>query len=490
MPVARALLVPIVLVACAGAGARSEVGTGPGEAHAPGVPATIPESHDTAANTSASGTQTASAAEPSGSISFLKDDVEGALARARSERKALFVDAWAEWCHTCLSMQHYVFVEPSLKPLEKRVVFLAIDTEREQNAKFLERYAVNVWPTLFVIEPVTGKVAGYWPGAASLAELRSFLDGSLEVIDALGQAGLAPDSPLLLLVEAKAATAAGDPKKASALYERAVERAPRDWSRRNEALLGLITSYARSGNAEKCVAVGLRHSAEVTGAALPVDFVSTMFDCSQGLKNPGKQREVRTSALARLRELTDKPPADASTDDRADALDKLSSVLFALGDKQAAREAQERRLALMEAAARTAKTPEAAATHDYGRANAYVALGRPEEAIRMLEERERQLPVSYDPPGRLARVLARLKRWQPALAAVDRALKNAYGPRRLGYLELKADIQRGLGDRRGEVKTLEELVAGHQALSAGQANKGGLPAAKKRLAAARSSAPR
>ena len=145
---------------------------------------------------------------------------------------------------------------------------------------------------------------------------------------------------------------------------------------------------------------------------------------------------------------------------------------------------------MMEAAASAAKSPEAAATYDYGRANAYVALGRPEEAIRMLEERERQLPEAYDPPGRLARVLARLKRWQPALGAVDRALKNAYGPRRLGYLELKADIQSGLGDRRGEVKTLEELVAGHEALSAGQANKGGLQAAKKRLAAARATAPR
>jgi tetratricopeptide (TPR) repeat protein len=484
MSILRGLPLALVVTACAGTPSRSESAAVP----VPGSPteATATPPASTAAPASAdAGPSAAPGAAASGSISFMKDDVDGALARARSEKKALFVDAWAEWCHTCLSMQHYVFVEPSLKPLEKRVVFLALDTEREENAKFLERYKVNVWPTLFVIEPVSGKVAGYWPGAASLGELRGFLDGSLEVIDALGQSGLAPDSPLSLLVEAKAATAAGDPKKASALYERAIERAPGDWPRRNEALYGLIQAYARAGNAEKCVGVGLRHSAEVTGAALPVDFVSTMFDCSQGIRIPAKQREVRQKALERLRELTTNPPADASVDDRADALDKLSSVLFALGDKRGAREAQERRLALMEAAARSATSPEAAATHDYGRANAYLSLGRPEEAIKMLEERERQLPESYDPPGRLARVLYRLKRWPQALDAVNRALKNAYGPRRLGYLELKADIQRGQRDRAGELKTLEQLVSEHEALSAGQANKSGLEAAKKRLAATR-----
>ena len=484
----RALPLALATTACAAASPRSE---GASVSDVPASSASAPAAHpagESGAKPESDGGPAGSAA--TSSITFIKDDVDGAFARARSEKKALFVDAWAEWCHTCLSMQHYVFVEPSLKPLENRIVFLALDTEREENAKFLERYQVNVWPTLFMIDPGSGKVAGYWPGAASLAELRNFLDGSLEVIDALGQAALAPDSPLALLVEAKAATAANDPKKASTLFERALEKAPRDWPRRNEALYGLISAYARAGNAEKCVGLGLRHSAEVTGAALPVDFVSTVFECSQGIKNPARQREVRTSALERLRALTTNPPADASVDDRADALDKLSSVLFALGDQRGAREAQERRLALMETAARAATSPEAAATHDYGRANAYVALGRPEEAIRMLEERERQLPESYDPPGRLARVLARLKRWPEALNAVNRALKNAYGPRRLGYLELKADIQRGMGDRAGELKTLEELVAGHQELSAGQAKKGGLDAARKRLAAARANAPR
>src|SRR5437868_13916922 len=61
---------------------------------------------------------------------FLEDDYDGALARARSESKVLFVDAWATWCHTCLSMKHYVLSEPALAPLAERAIFLSLDTEK------------------------------------------------------------------------------------------------------------------------------------------------------------------------------------------------------------------------------------------------------------------------------------------------------------------------------------------------------------------------
>src|SRR4051812_6080158 len=60
---------------------------------------------------------------------FVEDDVAGAAARARAEGKALFVDAWAPWCHTCLSMKNFVLGDPSLGALEDRVVFASVDTD-------------------------------------------------------------------------------------------------------------------------------------------------------------------------------------------------------------------------------------------------------------------------------------------------------------------------------------------------------------------------
>jgi tetratricopeptide (TPR) repeat protein len=135
--------------------------------------------------------------------------------------------------------------------------------------------------------------------------------------------------------------------------------------------------------------------------------------------------------VARLQEITRRPPADASIDDRQDALDRLSSGLNALKDEAGARAAQEARAALLEQAAAAAKTPELVQTFDYARANAYLALGRAEEAVRMLEHREKEMPGSYEPPARLAGVLYKSGRLPEALAAIDRAISRAYGPRRL-----------------------------------------------------------
>ena len=46
--------------------------------------------------------------DPGSGIRFLSDDFPGALARARASGKPLFVDAWAPWCHSCVSMKSYV----------------------------------------------------------------------------------------------------------------------------------------------------------------------------------------------------------------------------------------------------------------------------------------------------------------------------------------------------------------------------------------------
>jgi thiol:disulfide interchange protein len=37
---------------------------------------------------------------PSG-IVFLEDDYPSALAKAKAEKKPLFLDSWATWCHSC-----------------------------------------------------------------------------------------------------------------------------------------------------------------------------------------------------------------------------------------------------------------------------------------------------------------------------------------------------------------------------------------------------
>jgi tetratricopeptide (TPR) repeat protein len=434
-------------------------------------------------------TASASASAEAPPIAWVEDDVGAAAARAKAEGKALFVDAWAPWCHTCLSMKNYVFTDPSLRPLASRVVFASIDTDRPSSAAFLEKHAVSVWPMFFVIDPATDRVAGAWPGSASLAELRSFVEDSLATIDASRAGGFAPDDPVRLVAEARAAHAAGDAAGAAKLFERAAAKLPADHPRRSEVLAGWLFALYGAKDWAGCASVGEAHLAEVKGAAIPADFSSFVLACAEHLPAGADRDRVRAAAIARLRAFTASPPPDASADDRADAWSTLAEALEDSGDKEGARRALEAKLAILEKAAAAAPTPEVAATFDYARAATYVALGRGAEAVAMLTAREKEMPGSYEPPARLASALSKMGRHEEAKAAVDRAIARAYGPRKLGYLRLRAEILAKLGDAAGALATLREEVRGYESLPPGQASPARLDDAKKRLAAAEAAAP-
>ncbi len=421
-------------------------------------------------------------------ITFVEDDVDAAAARAKAEGKALFVDVWAPWCHTCLSMKNYVLGEPALRPLASRVVFASIDSDRPTSARFLESHVVKVWPTFFVIDPTNGSVAGAWPGSASLGELRAFVEDSLATIDATRAGTLAEGDPARLVAEARAAQAAGDPAKAAALFERAAARLPADHPRRSEVLAGWVFALEAARDGVACAEVGQRYSSEVRGAAVPADLASVLLSCAASLSGEAKAR-AQAAAIARLRALTASPSPEASADDRADAWGILAEGLQETGDADGAKRALEAKLAILEKAAADAPTPEVAATYDYARAGTYVALGKGGVAVAMLEAREKEMPGSYEPPARLASTLFKLARYQDAKVAVDRAIAKAYGPRKLGYLRLRGSILTKLGDTAGTLATLREEVRGWEALPPGQASPAMLEDARKRLAAAEAAPP-
>lgn len=410
---------------------------------------------------------------------FLEDDFAGAAARARAEGKALFVDAWAPWCHTCLSMKRFVLGDPALGALADRVLFLAVDTDRPEAAAFQERFSPKVLPTFYVLDPSSLAVIGHWEGSGSVAEMRGFVEESLAL-----RRGGAQDPASRAHAEARVAHAGGKLAEAAAAYERAVAAAPPGWERRSSALNGWIAALAGAKAWEACVKIGRAHLAEVRGASAPADFAATLLSCAGELPSGPEQRAAREAAVARLRDFTARPPADASVDDRQDALGTLAEGLADLGDKPAARAAEEARLSLLTKAAEAARSPEEAHTYDYARANVYEALGRAEEAVAMLSRREQEMPGAYEPPARLAGVLLRAGRLAEAKAAAERAIARAYGPRRLRYVAIKAQILGKMGDKAAALAALREEVRGWEGLPAGQATPEKVADARRRLAEA------
>jgi tetratricopeptide (TPR) repeat protein len=358
-------------------------------------------------------------------------------------------------------MKSFVLPDPAIVALSDRVVFAAVDSDKEVNTGFMEKYAVNAWPTLYMLD-IDGKVLGMWQGAASVEELRELINSSLDARSAAHD----PKGPVAALTEAKRAHARRDYHGAARHYQAALDRGGADWPRRSEALHGLLFSAYRLGQWDRCTKLGIDHVATIEGAALPTDFGYLVLTCAERGKNPALARKAREETIARLRGHTERPPASSSVDDRADALNLLSDALRAQGDKDGARAALEKQIALLEKAAQTAPSPEAAGTFDYQRMNTYLALGRGEEAVKMLRQRAKEQPDNYEPRARLAQALLSLGRHIEAAAAMDDAIAKAYGPRKLGYYATRAKIAAALGDKAGEKKALQELIAHYEKLEA------------------------
>jgi len=427
------------------------------------------------------------AAEPAcegAPICWFHDDYPAALAHARQRELPLVVDMWAPWCHTCLSMKHDVLAGPGIAPLAERFVWLALDTDAEENAPALERLPVSSWPTFYVVSPVDESVQARYVGAASIDQFREFLAvGEAGHLDALAAGGeLAADDPRHLLRRAERAAAAGDLARADELYGEALDAAPADWPRRADVLTSRIAARARQQRWVACAELGLVEMGATGSSASAGDFCYWAVSCAGELESGDLLREqVHMRALERLSALADDEGAPLSADDRSDVLRLLREVQHETGDREGARSTAERQLAWLDEAAAAASGPVSASTFNWPRAEVYVYLKRGAEIIPALERSAADLPEDYDPPYRVAWVALQIGDLDRALPAAERALALAYGPRKGRVLTLIADIHAARGDSAAERDHREQALAHYESLPPGQRDERAIEAARAAL---------
>jgi tetratricopeptide (TPR) repeat protein len=421
-------------------------------AHAPdpkGAPSAAPSagpvaasSHAAAAPVASASTSAAPAPSPGAELPFIANDWPRALADARRTHRPIFVDAWAPWCHTCLSLRAYVLRDPALAPFTSRFVWLAIDTERPENAAFLDAFPMHVWPTLWVVDPATGKPVLEWPGSASATELASLLEDAERAVVHGGHDGAAGAA----LVRGDQAAASGDAAKAIASYRDAIAAAPPDWPRRPRAVDALATQLAKAKQDEAC-------------ALLARDETPRMPPSSARGSPPGTAaRGLEGELLERIRRVAYDRTLSLVADDRSGLFEELVDSRKAAGDAKGTDEAARAWAAFLEDEAAKAPTPAARVVFDSHRLSAYLAMGEPERALPMLERSAADFPDDYDPPAREATAYLAMKRWDDALAAAKRARARAYGPRRLRVAALEADALEAKGDRAGAALSLREAL--------------------------------
>ena len=170
-----------------------------------------------------------------------------------------------------------------------------------------------------------------------------------------------------------------------------------------------------------------------------------------------------------------------SADDRSSLYESLVDARDQAKDEPSAHKLRDEWAAFLEKEAAKAKTPDQRAVYDSHRLEVYLGLKQPEKAIAMLEQSERDLPKDYNPPARLISAYRAAGRFDDALAASDRALKLAYGPRKIGIYRNRAAVYLAKGDKASAHKTIEEAIAYAESLPTEQRSEGMIASMKKQL---------
>lgn len=386
------------------------------------------------------------AQETAAALPFIADDYARALAEARSRNLPLFVDVWANWCHTCLSLQQYVLPDPALRPLRDRFVWLSIDSERASNAAFLKQFASRNLPTLWVIDAHDEKPLLKWIGAATADELGRVLTEAASGTTSAGATALA--------LRGDRASANGDASSAIALYREALTSAAADWPLRARTVEALSMRLSETHAQAETFELAVHEADRLPASTAQLNVVLNGIEAGKQAKPDAASFSALLQRGARM---ADDPTLPVLLDDRSSlylsVIEALQPTAAAQAQQLAQRWAQQ-----LEAAAKSATKPEARRVWDAHRLEAYTAQHEIDKAVPMLEQSEREAPEDYNPPARLARAYLGVQRVADAKQAIARALPRCPGPRKLRLYLLQSEIALADHDKTSAQQALREAL--------------------------------
>ena len=378
-------------------------------------------------------------------------------------------------------MRAYTWTDKALTRHAGRFVWLSLDMEKAKNAPARKQIGITAFPTLYVVDPSDGHVAIRWLGGASIAQLERLFDDG-ELAGTPGGSGGVKGPALEALVAADRAYGAEKFADACTHYVRAISLASAGWPAYGRAVESLMFAYSEADSTEATCRMADAVWPRVQGTISSANVASSALSAAVGMPDSIAQRQAW---LDRYEGACREVLADATLplvgDDRSGIYFALEDARAAAKDSAGLRGLREEHVAMLEKEAASAKSAEQRAVYDSHRVALYIALGRPESAIPMLEQSRKDFPDDYNPCQRLASIYKEMKQWNEALAASDQALARAYGPRQFLVLNTRADIQLGMGDRSAAEKTLNDALAKAEAMPDGQRSEGTIKNLKRRI---------
>lgn len=94
-------------------------------------------------------------------IKFIDEDWKLALKKAASEKKYIFVDAYASWCGPCKMLKLTTFKNKrAAEFFNEEFINISIDMEKGQGLKLAGEWGVQAYPTLIIFTPEGKPVIG------------------------------------------------------------------------------------------------------------------------------------------------------------------------------------------------------------------------------------------------------------------------------------------------------------------------------------------
>jgi len=376
-------------------------------------------------------------------------------------------------------MRAFVFTDASLARRAGQFVWLSLDTEKAGNAAVTKRLDVGALPTFFVLDAASEKPALRWVGGATVPQIQKILDDGRRAASGGGSSDKGPDA---VLAKADRAFARGKYPESAALYREAIDAAPAGWRSYGRALESLLFALSDSNQARPCALAARDAWPKLEKTASAANVASSGLSCALELPAEDPDRatlveKFRRDTLAVVRS----GRTDIAADDISGAYQTLEDDRERAKDEPGKKDLLREHIAFLEKEAAAAKGAQGRAVFDAHRAIAYIDLGEPARAVPMLEQSEKDFPDDYNAPARLANAYFAMGKYDEAAAASDRALAKSYGPRKIGILQKRADIEEKRGDAAASRRYLEEALQTAESMPEGHRSERTIAALKKRL---------
>jgi thioredoxin 1 len=107
-------------------------------------------------------------------IQFTEGSWKSILDKAKKEKKMIFLDAYASWCGPCKMLQKKIFTQQAVGDyFNANFINVKIDMEVGEGPALSQRYPLDAYPTLFIIDG-NGKLVSKAVGALEANDLIAF----------------------------------------------------------------------------------------------------------------------------------------------------------------------------------------------------------------------------------------------------------------------------------------------------------------------------